>query len=127
MRTTLFAKTGIASTILASLLLLAISSCNSKSKNKCTTPETISYTKDIAPIIEAKCFKCHAPDVYKEKASRNKIYDYKNLKKMGESGQLVGAITHAQGFIAMPYKKGTKIDDCSIDLISKWVAAGMKE
>ena len=70
---------------------------------------------------------CHAPDVYKKKASRNKIFNYKSLKKMASSGQLIGSITHAKGFIAMPYKKGTKIDTCSISLISKWIDAGMKE
>lgn len=96
-------------------------------KEKCNLPEAITYTNDIAPVIEAKCFMCHAPDVYKEKASRNKIYDYKNLKKMGESGQLIGSITHAQGFIAMPYRKGVKIDTCSIAIIDKWVKTGMKE
>ena len=127
MKTKFFATTGFLFTIIAAQLFFLISSCNSKPKNDCKTPDTISYAKDIAPIIEAKCFMCHAPDVYKKKASRNKIFDYKSLKKMGGSGQLMGSITHAQGFIAMPYKKGTKIDACSIDLISKWVSTGMKE
>ena len=98
-----------------------------KKKPACATPEQVSYTKDVAPVIEAKCFMCHAPDVYKRKASRNKIFNYKSLKKMAESGQLMGSITHAQGFIAMPYKKGSKIDTCSIAIIDKWVKTGMKQ
>ncbi len=108
-------------------LLLTLSSCNNKPKINCETPKVISYSKDIAPVIETKCFMCHAPDVYKKKASRNKIFNYKSLKKMASSGQLIGSITHAKGFIAMPYKKGTKIDTCSISLISKWIDTGMKE
>ena len=115
------------STLLFSAIIIVLSSCNSKPKLNCKTPEVISYSKDVAPVIEAKCFMCHAPDLYKKKASRNKIFNYKSLKKMAESGQLIGAITHAKGFIAMPYKKGTKIDTCSIALISKWVNSGMKE
>jgi len=111
--------------ILASLFLLFLASCSNQPK--CDLPNAISYQKDIAPVIEEKCFLCHAPDVYKKKASRNKIFDYPSLKKMGESGQLIGSITHAQGYIAMPYKKGVKIDTCAILLISKWVNSGMKE
>lgn len=114
-------------TIAICQLQLVFNSCNVKPKIDCKAPKAISYKKDIAPVIEEKCFICHAPDVYKRKASRNKIYDYNSLKEMGESGQLVGSITHAQGFIAMPYKKGTKIDTCSIALISSWVSTGMKE
>jgi len=106
-------------------ILFTLASCGAK--DECGLPEAVTYTKDIAPVIEAKCFMCHAPDVYKKKASRNKIFDYKSLKKMAESGQLIGSITHAKGFIAMPYKKGVKIDTCSIAIIDKWVKTGMKE
>jgi len=102
-------------------------SCKGESKPVCDTPKDITYTNQVAPLIEQQCFMCHAPDVYKTKASRNKIFDYPSLKKMGESGQLIGSITHAKGFIAMPYRKGTKIDSCSIALIKQWVAQGMKE
>ena len=102
-------------------------SCKGTLEQTCDTPKDITYTNQIAPLIEEKCFMCHAPDVYKKKASRNKIFDYASLKKMGESGQLIGSITHTKGFIAMPYRKGTKIDSCSIKLIKQWVAFGMKE
>lgn len=87
----------------------------------------MTYTNTVSNLIETHCFSCHAPDVYKKKASRNKIYDYSSLKKMGESGQLIGSITHATGFIAMPYRKGVKIDSCAILVIKNWVAMGMPE
>lgn len=109
---------------LSIILCLFLVGCGQK---PCPLPEQVTYTKEIAPLIEAQCFLCHAPEVYKTKASRNKIFDYSSLKAMGESGQLVGSITHATGFIAMPYRKGVKIDSCSIELIKKWVTTGMKE
>lgn len=127
MKTHFFTFSGLLAIITVSQFLLLFNSCNSKPKITCPLPDNITYKKDIAAVIEEKCFMCHAPDVYKRKASRNKIFDYSSLKKMGESGQLMGSITHAQGFIAMPYKKGVKIDTCSIALISKWVNSGMKE
>ena len=66
--------------------LLLFNSCSNATKVNCTTPEIPSYTKDIAPVIEAKCFMCHAPDVYKKKAYYKKIYSYeksipKRIKK----------------------------------------------
>ena len=127
MKTKILTTTSILITIMTVHFILLLSACNSTPKIDCQLPKTLSYTKDIAPVIEAKCFMCHAPDVYKKKASRNKIFDYKNLKKMGESGQLIGSITHAKGFIPMPYKKGIKIDTCAIAILSQWVNSGMKE
>lgn len=127
MKTKKFTITSIITILTISQFVLFFNSCNSSPKIDCSVPETLSYVKDIAPIIEAKCFKCHAPDVYKKKASRNKIFDYESLKEMGESGQLIGSITHARGFIPMPYRKGTKIDTCSIAILSQWVTTGMKE
>ena len=107
------------------MIAISLKSCGSTVE--CEQPDEITYTKDVAAVIEAKCFMCHAPDVYKKKASRNEIYDYKSLKQMAESGQLMGSITHQKGFIAMPYKKGIKIDTCSIQLIDKWIKTGMKK
>lgn len=93
----------------------------------CDTPEEVTYEAQIKTVIEAKCFLCHAPEVYKTKASRVKIHDFESLKAMGASGQLVGSISHSEGYIAMPYRKKEKIDSCAIELIKYWVTTGMKE
>ncbi len=98
-----------------------------KEEETCNLPEEVTYTNQVAALVETECFLCHAPDVYKKKASRNKIFDYASLKKMGESGQLIGSITHARGYIAMPYRKKEKIDSCAIEVFKKWVASGMPE
>ncbi len=104
-------------------LITAFFSC--QQKNQCEIAEVITYEKDVAPVIEAKCFMCHAPDVYKKKASRVKIYDYKSLLAVANDKRLLGSIKHLEGFIAMPYKKDKKIDKCSILLIEKWVNSGL--
>lgn len=109
-------------------IVFLVFSCGKKEKNvPCDIPPTVTYKTNIAPIIEQECFECHAKEVYKKKASRNKIYDYKSLKKMAQEGMLLGALNHEPGFIAMPYKKGKKIDACKIKIISAWVSSGMKE
>ncbi|WP_010179918.1 hypothetical protein [Aquimarina agarilytica] len=101
--------------------------CNKKPKVVCATSDNVTYTKDIAPIIEVKCFKCHDAKSYKTKASHNKIYDYPSLKKMAESGLLMGSLTHKKGFIPMPYRAKQKIDTCAIALIASWINTGMKK
>ncbi|GAA3509720.1 hypothetical protein GCM10022393_23160 [Aquimarina addita] len=107
--------------------LFIVLSCKDNTKEICNITDDVNYTNHIASLVETHCFTCHAPDVYKKKASRNKIFDYASLKKMAESGQLIGSITHAPGFIAMPYRKGVKIDSCAIEVMKKWVVTGMKE
>ena len=102
-------------------------SCNTKEKVVCNVESNITYSQHIAPIIETNCFECHAPDVYKEKASRNKIFNYEGLKDKAESGILYGSVSHQKGFIAMPYRKGKKIDTCDIATIKGWIDGGMKE
>jgi hypothetical protein len=109
-----------------SLAIIAFG-CNTNKNVECNIEENITYTSHIATIIETNCFECHAPDVYKKKASRNKIFDYKNLKEMAESNLLYGSINHEKGFIAMPYKKRKKIDSCDILTIKTWIESGMKE
>ena len=105
--------------------LLFMIGCNNTPS--CPIPDQVTYTSQIASLIETQCYLCHAEDVYKEKASRVKIFSYESLKTMGTSGQLMGSITHQEGYIAMPYRKGIKIDSCDIELIKKWVATGMKK
>ena len=118
---------GLVSVAITFGLLLVTNSCKETSSVACNLPETVSYTENIAPLIEEKCFKCHAEEVYKQKASRNKIYTYESLREKAEGGILMGSLTHQKGYIAMPYKMGKKIDTCSIALIGKWVTTGMKK
>lgn len=108
-------------------LTIIVFGCNTNKNIECNIEKNITYTNHIAPIIETNCFECHAPDVYKKKASRNKIFDYKSLKEKAESNLLYGSINHEKGFIAMPYKKGKKIDSCDIQIIKTWIDSGMKE
>ncbi|MCK8523360.1 hypothetical protein M0D21_17395 [Aquimarina sp. D1M17] len=109
---------------LTSILLLLVS-CSKVPD--CNLPETVHYNSHVADLIEIHCFKCHAQDVYKEKASRVKIFNYETLREMGESGQLMGSVTHKTGYIAMPYKRESKIDSCTIELLKKWVETGMQK
>ena len=82
----------------------------------------ISYSKDIKPIIEAKCIRCHN-DNYKAGYNFKKI---ESLKRAGTNGKLIGSIKHIKGFHKMP-RMDKKLDQVQIDKIDTWVKNGMKD
>ena len=76
----------------------------------CVLPATVSYTTDIAPIIEANCSFCHSA----ASASSGILLDnYDALKFYADNGYLYGTISHAAGFRPMP-DGGAKLSDCTI-------------
>ena len=80
----------------------------------------MSYSADIIPILESICFSCHGNGL-----SENGInFDtYSGIKAVADNGKLVGAISHAAGFVAMP-QSAPKLSDCNINKIKSWVNAG---
>lgn len=94
---------------------------------KCETPEEVTYNLVVAPLVEEKCYMCHAPEKYKAKGGRVKLHEYASLKKLGEKGNLMGAVNHEKGYTAMPYKKEVKIDTCARLVLQAWVDGGFKE
>lgn len=81
----------------------------------------MKYSVDIAPIIQANCFACHSNA--NASVSGFSLEGHSNLKAKVDDGRLVGAITHAAGFAAMP-QGGAKLSDCNINKIVSWVNAG---
>jgi mono/diheme cytochrome c family protein len=51
------------------------------------------------------------------------LNNYANVKIQATNGRLVGAVSHAAGYSAMP-KNANKLTECQIAQIRKWVNAG---
>ena len=89
--------------------------------NACDTAGVMTYTYHIAPIMEASCgtkTACHG--------TSNKYIDlstYTGVKKIVTNGKLISCITWTGTASRMP-KYGSKLDDCTIRKIQKWVDAG---
>jgi len=111
--------------VMSSIVMYLLSSCTG-STPACDIPEGISYNSGISTIIKENCFNCHSPEKYKVKGGRIKLYDEKALKKLGEDGTLMGALNHKRGYVAMPYKKGVKLDSCVRVVLQSWVDGGCK-
>jgi len=90
-------------------------------------PEEITYTKDIAPIINANCVTCHR----KGEIGPYSLFGYENLKRRA---RMVNFVTKEH---YMPIWKPTKnfgefrdehfLSDYQIELINKWVKDDMPQ
>ncbi len=86
---------------------------------QCDTTD-MKYSTDILPIITANCYGCHGNGTVTNGVD---LDGYDNVKAKAISGQLIGVITHADGYPAMPYD-GNKLSDCEINKIRAWINKG---
>ncbi|MEI8279768.1 MAG: hypothetical protein WCG87_08375 [Bacteroidota bacterium] len=88
----------------------------------CDTTGTISYMSQIVPILQNNCGvnnSCHS-------SSNTSSYDlstYTGVHNVVRSGQLLSSITWSGSPSNMP-KNGSKMSDCNITKIQKWITAG---
>ena len=78
-----------------------------------------NYAAIIQPIISTHCVGCHKPGSL---GGNIDLSTYVKAKAQADNGKLLGSVTQATGFAAMP--KGGKLEDCQISQIQKWIAAG---
>ncbi|WP_222940383.1 hypothetical protein [Hymenobacter sp. BT491] len=89
-------------------------------KIPCTTPDVVSYSLSISPLLDRNCRTCHNPTLLTGGVN---LEDFAELKRRAGTGQLIGVVSHAPGFAQMP-KDGAKLSECDIELLRKWVDAG---
>ena len=81
----------------------------------------VSYLNVIKPILQNKCVGCHTTGT-----STNGfvgLSNYAGVQAIAQSGELLGSITHASGYSAMP-KSAPKLNICEIGKIRNWVSEG---
>lgn len=89
-------------------------------KSGCDTTAVMSFEKNISPILKQNCTGCHGGQ---NPAGGYDFTDHHDAKLVADNGKLIGAISHEPSYSPMP-KNGTKLTDCSIAQIKKWVDAG---
>jgi uncharacterized membrane protein len=109
-------------------LFLLPTACVSDSEeelNKSATCDTsmVTYNKNIKPIITNNCLGCHSTGFAE---AGIELDSYEKVKQYGESGQLLGTISHANGFTPMPYEL-SKLSDCDIATVRNWINTGYVE
>lgn len=84
--------------------------------------DDMSFSNDIFPVIKNNCYSCHN----NTNTSYNvNLENYNNIKQIAESGRLLGAIKHNDGFYSMPLNQ-EKLPECTISKIEAWINQGLK-
>lgn len=87
--------------------------------NSCVT-ENVSFTTTVKPIIAANCQGCHSGGSPSAGVS---LVTYDQIRTQANLGSLLGTIDWQAGFPRMP-QNNPKLDQCKIDQIASWIAAG---
>ena len=77
------------------------------------------YASEVKPIFDNNCVQCHQNNAV---ASNLPMSTYNETSSMS-SERLLGSIKHESGFLEMP-RNESKLSDCDIETIQKWVDAG---
>lgn len=80
----------------------------------------VTYSGTILPILQSNCYICH------NKASNFgnvTLEGYSNVKNIADSGRLLGAIRHQDGYFPMPQNQ-PQLPACIIEKIETWVTEG---
>jgi mono/diheme cytochrome c family protein len=88
----------------------------------CDTSQ-VTYTADIQVMLQQNCLSCHA-------VSANQggviLEGYAQVKTYADNGRLLGSISHASGFSAMP-QGGAQLPACTINKVRAWINHGAPE
>jgi cytochrome c5 len=80
----------------------------------------VSYSTFISPIISTYCLGCHSGG---SPSGNLKLTSYSDVHAIALNGKLVGSMSWANGYKAMP--QGTaKLSDCKINKFKAWINHG---
>lgn len=79
------------------------------------------YSVDVLPILQSNCYTCHSAANFA--VSGFNLENFSTLKAFADNGTLIGVITHASGYPAMP-KGAAQLSDCNINKIRDWIQRG---
>ncbi|MBI1226465.1 MAG: hypothetical protein GC192_14625 [Bacteroidetes bacterium] len=85
-----------------------------------TTSVTLSGS--VMPIFDNYCNGCHSGS---QPQGNINLTNYTGIKATVNDGTLLGSVKHSSGYVAMP-ESGSKLSDCNIAKIEKWIALGAK-
>ena len=81
----------------------------------------VTFSGSIQPINDTYCKGCHSGS---QPSGGITLTDYATIKAAVDGGRYLGAIEQLPGYKAMP-NGGSKLPDCNIYQINKWVKQGM--
>ncbi len=83
----------------------------------------ITYNTGIKPILQQNCVGCHNSTLANDGVN---LTTFTGVTSVVQDGRLLGSIKHQSGFSFMP-QGASKLSDCKIRQVEKWIAAGALE
>jgi len=83
----------------------------------------VTFAANVKPILQASCYSCHSNSNAASSGAGIKIQNYADVLILANNGKLMGTVTHASGYQAMP-QGGGKLTDCEINQLQKWIDNG---
>ncbi len=117
------------SLVIAIIVIVGMMSCKKQSEDllqsasasQCDTG-SVKYSSDIISILQNNCYSCHGAN--SNGGSGGIVLEgYANLDKWAMNGYLVGNVTHAPGYVPMPYGMAM-LPSCEVNTIVAWVHQG---
>ncbi len=111
--------------IISGMLLSSINSCY-YDKSDLLYPNTacdtaaVKYSTSVLPILSSNCINCHGGTT---PSAGIGLDTYAGVKLQVDNGRLWGAVSHNASYSAMP-KNSAKLNNCSLEKIRIWIAAG---
>ena len=109
----------------SSILLSSLNSCY-YDKSDLLYPGTacdtaaVKYSTSVMPVLSSNCINCHGGGIPSAGIS---LDTYAGVKIQVDNGRLWGAVSHSPNYSPMP-KNGIKLNNCSLEKIRIWIAAG---
>ncbi|HEX9510540.1 MAG TPA: hypothetical protein VF939_08655 [Puia sp.] len=120
----------LAGSICFATIMLGVAGCSKQSEDVlsaksgaggCDTT-SVKYTADIVPILQSNCYECHGNGT-SSGSGGILLQGYSHLAPWAGNGTLAGCVTHAPGYVPMPYLL-PRLSDCDINKIVAWVHQG---
>lgn len=109
--------------------VLAFSACSKDSTDdlidNSVVPETVTYSQNIAAIINANCIVCHAATPVN--GAPMSLTTYANVRQAVLERGLLDRISRDNGEPGLMPNGGPRLPQNSIDLINQWNAQGLEE
>lgn len=102
-------------------LVLIISSCVTENRQDLfETPQEVSFSGDVQPLIQTNCVSCHSQP---SPNGNVPLENYDDIKAAGTNGSLLNALKGENGVSVMPPTGSLPADQ--IALIETWINDGM--
>lgn len=125
MNLSLLFRSGAVAVGLGSLLFTA--ACTYEEAPPCVIEKTnIHYQKDIAPILQNNCLRCHGDGVNARLGAGYNWDDFNQFQAEAKTGLLVHVLEQKDPTYAAIYmpRGAAKLSACDIERIKAWVANG---